>query len=159
MEHNRLKLKCPKTFFSDNCIQNIFATIRLRSFSSNIDGNEVNTKKIDRIFKKINPHSPFAWPINYFAIGNLLCDQIIFQKNVSENKNHDVNENFKATVKVVAYIFLRWYLQKKNWKHKYDDVKVKSLKWRATLGLLLKPGPRPWKTWTLRNLDPEKPGI
>ena len=60
MDDNRLKLKCPKTFFSDNCIQNIFATIRLRSFSSNIDGTEVNTKKIDRIFKKINPHSPFA---------------------------------------------------------------------------------------------------
>ena len=59
MEHNRLKRNCPKTFFSDNYIQNIFATITLRSFSSNIDGNEVNTKKIDRIFKKINPHSPF----------------------------------------------------------------------------------------------------
>ena len=26
--------------------------------------------------------------------------------------------------------------------------------------LLLKPGPEPWtlKTWTLKNLDPEKPG-
>ena len=66
-------------------MQNIFATIRLRSFSSNIGENEVCAKKIDRIFKKINTHSPsyikkwlsFAWLINYFAIGNLLCDQMI----------------------------------------------------------------------------------
>ena len=41
-------------------------------------------------------------------------------------------------------------------ENKYDDVKVKSLKPWATLGLLLKTGP--WKTWNLKNLDPEKPG-
>ena len=29
----------------------------------------------------------------------------MYQKNFSENKN-DVNENFKATIKVGAYIFL-----------------------------------------------------
>ena len=39
-------------------MQNIFATIRLRSFSSNINENEVCTKKVDRIFKRINTHSP-----------------------------------------------------------------------------------------------------
>ena len=26
-------------------------------------------------------------------------------------------------------------------------------------GLLLKPGPGPWKTWALKNLDPEKLGV
>ena len=44
--------------------------------------------------------------INYFATGNLLCDQIMYQKNF-ENKNHDVNENFQAKIKFGAYIFLR----------------------------------------------------
>ena len=68
-----------------------------------------------------------------------------------------------ATIKFGANIFLRWYLEKKNCKHRYHDVKVKSLKWQSTLGLLLKPGtgpekpgpkkPRPWKT------DSEKHGI
>ena len=43
--------------------------------------------------------------INYFATGNLLCDQIMYQKNF-ENKNHDVNENFQAKIKFGAYIFL-----------------------------------------------------
>ena len=66
------------------------------SFSFNIDENEVCTKKIDRIFNKINTHSPsyikkwasFAWLINYFAVGNLLCDQIImYHKNFSEKKS------------------------------------------------------------------------
>ena len=55
------------------------------------------------------------------------------------------------------YILLRWYLKKKkNFKHKYDDVKVKSLKQQSTLGLLVKPGPGPWKPWTQKNMDPEK---
>ena len=44
--------------------------------------------------------------INYFATGNLLCDQIMYQKNF-ENKNHDVNENFQAKIKFGAYSFLR----------------------------------------------------
>ena len=44
--------------------------------------------------------------INYFATGNLLCDQIMYQKNF-ENKNHDINENFQAKIKFGAYIFLR----------------------------------------------------
>ena len=86
----------------------------------------------------------FVWPNNY-VLQKLLWKQ-----------NHDLNENFKATIKVGAYIFLRWYLKKKNCKHKYRDVKVKSLKQRATVGLLLKPGPGPWKTWNLKQLDPEK---
>ena len=46
--------------------------------------------------------------MNYFATGNFLCDQInMYQKNFPENKNDDVNENFKATIKFGAYIFLR----------------------------------------------------
>ena len=32
--------------------------MRLQSFSTNINENEVCTKKNDRIFKKINTHSP-----------------------------------------------------------------------------------------------------
>ena len=36
----------------------MFATIRFRSFSSNVHENEVCTKKIDQIFQKINTHSP-----------------------------------------------------------------------------------------------------
>ena len=40
MLHNRLKRKPPKTFCSDNCIPNIFATKRLRSFSTNNYENE-----------------------------------------------------------------------------------------------------------------------
>ena len=53
-----MKRKSLKTFFSDNCTQNIFDIIRLPSFSTNIDKNEVCTKKIDQIFKKINTDSP-----------------------------------------------------------------------------------------------------
>ena len=39
-------------------------------------------KKIDQRFKKINAHFHFAWLINYFAIENLLCDQIIMYKGL-----------------------------------------------------------------------------
>ena len=39
-------------------VKKIFATIRLRSFFSNIKENEVYTKIFDRIFKKINTYSP-----------------------------------------------------------------------------------------------------
>ena len=39
-------------------IRNIFATIRLPSFSTNIDKNDVCAKKINQIFKKTNAHSP-----------------------------------------------------------------------------------------------------
>ena len=57
--------------------------IILRLFSTNIDKNEVCTKKNDLLIKKINTHSPsyikklalLAWVINYFVGGNLLCDQ------------------------------------------------------------------------------------
>ena len=130
----------------------------LWSLSTNIDENKFCSKNIDRIFEKINTRFPsyikkwamFAWLINYFAIGNLLCDKL---KNSSENKNHDVNENLRVTIKFGAYTFLRWYLKKKNCKHKYHDVEVKSLKRWLTLGLLLKPGPGPPK-----KLDPEKHG-
>ena len=57
MWHNRLKGKCPKTFFSDNCIRNIFAKKLLWLFSTNNDKNGVCTKKMYQIFKKINTHS------------------------------------------------------------------------------------------------------
>ena len=40
MLHNKLKSKSPKTFYSNNCIQNIFATKRLQSLSTNNDKNE-----------------------------------------------------------------------------------------------------------------------
>ena len=89
----------------------------------------------DKFFRN---RKSFMWP-NYFAIGKLFW-----------------NGNFKATIKVAAYIFLCWYLKKKNCKHKYHDIKVKSLKRQSTLGLLLKPGPGSLKTWTLKNMDPEK---
>ena len=133
----------------------------LWSLSTNIDENEFCSKNINPIFEKINTHFPsyikkwalFALLINYFAIGNLLCDKL---KNFSEKKkkkNHDENENFRVTIKFDAYTFLRWYLKKKNCKHKYHDVEVKSLKRWLTLGLLLKPGPGPPK-----KLDPAKHG-
>ena len=70
-----------------------------------------------------------------------------------KKKNHDENENFRVTIKFGAYTFLHWYLKKKNCKHKYHDVEVKSLKRWLTLGLLLKPGPGPPK-----KLDPAKHG-
>ena len=65
-------------------IRNIFATIRLPSFSTNIDKNDVCAKKINQIFKKTNAHSPLyikklaslMWLINYFVIGNFVCVQI-----------------------------------------------------------------------------------
>ena len=63
------------------------------------------------------------------------------------------NQNFKATIKFAAYIFLRWYLKKKNCEHKYRDIKVKSLKRQSTLALLQKPNLGSWKTWTLKNMD------
>ena len=69
MEHKRLKCESPKTFFNDNCIQNIFARIRLPLFSTNINKNKVCTKKIDQIFKKINKHSP-----SYIKNEHRLCD-------------------------------------------------------------------------------------
>ena len=48
-------------------------------------------------------------------------------KNLFENKNHGINENFKAMIKFGAYIFLCGYLKmKKNCKYKY--VKVESMK-------------------------------
>ena len=141
-------------------VENIFATIKLGSFFTNIDENEVCSKNINWIFQKINSNSPsyvkkctlFVWLIKYFEIRNLLCDQIIvYSKNSFENKNHDVNENFKETIKFGAYIFLHSDL-KKNCKCKYHDVKEKSIKWRSTLGLTSKT----W-TWTVKNHDPEKP--
>ena len=144
-------------------LRNIFATIRLQSFSTNIDENEVCTKDINQISKKIDTSSflyrkgaLLAWLINYFKIGNLFCDYYVL-KNFSENKNHDVHETFKVTIKFGAYIFLHWYLKKKkNCKHKYNDVKVKCLKQWSTLGLLLKPGLWPRKTRLLKNMDVEK---
>ena len=39
-------------------VRNIFAMIKLWSFSTNINENEVCTKNFDQIFKKINTHSP-----------------------------------------------------------------------------------------------------
>ena len=81
-------------------------------------------------------------------IGPSLGQIIMYQKNFCENKN-DRNENFKATIKVGAYIFLHWCLKKKNCKQ-FHDIKVKSWKQKSTLRLLLKPGP--WKTWILRNV-------
>ena len=36
---------------------------------------------------------------------------------------------------------------------------MKNLKRWSALGLILKPGPGAWKTWTQKNLDPEKHGI
>ena len=67
-------------------VRNIFATIRLWSFSTNIDENEVCAKKFDQLFKKFTRSSSyvmkkwalFVWLINYFAIGifcmtKLLC--------------------------------------------------------------------------------------
>ena len=76
----------------------------------------------------------------FFAIQNLLCDQI----ENSKNKNHDVNENFKVPIKFGAYIFLCKYIKKKKkCKLKYHDVKVKSLKRQSTLGLPPKSGPKP----------------
>ena len=71
----------------------------------------------------------------------------MYQKNFSENKN-DVNENFKATIKVGAYIFLHWYLKKKNCKqiswHKSEKFKAR-INFKAAS-----------KTWALKNMDPEK---
>ena len=53
--------------------------------------------------------------MNYFATGNFLCNQInMYQKNFPENKNDDVNENFKVTIKFGAYIFLRSYIERRN---------------------------------------------
>ena len=53
MLHNRLKCKSPKTFFSDNCIRNIFAKKRLWSFSTNNNENEVCTKKSIEYLRKL----------------------------------------------------------------------------------------------------------
>ena len=76
----------------------------------------------------------FVWS-NYYVLEN------------SENKNQDIN---KVTIKFDGHVFLHWYLKnKKNCKYKYHNVKVKSFKWQSTLGLLLKPGPGPWKTWII----------
>ena len=58
MQHNRLKSKSLKSSFSDNCIQNILAMIRLPLFSTKIHENEFCTKTINQIFKKLNKHSP-----------------------------------------------------------------------------------------------------
>ena len=62
-------------------VRSIFATIRLRLFSTNIDENEVCTKKINRKSRHsasfIKKWALFARLINYFEIGNLFCDQII----------------------------------------------------------------------------------
>ena len=150
-----MKRKCPKTIFSDNCIRNIFATIRLRSFSSNIDENEVCTKKIYRIFKKINTFSfcltdklfrnrkSFVWPNNY-VLEKLLWKQKSWRKWKLRRRS------------TLVRIFSYGDTWRRKIENKYDDVKVKSLKPWATSGLLLKPGP--WKTWNLKNLDPEKPG-
>ena len=126
-----------------------FAKIRLPTFSITIDKNEICTKNINKMFKKINTYSfsyikkwaSLVWLINYFAIRNLLCDQYyILQKLVW--KNCIINWNFKETIRFGVYILLRWYLKKKkNCNHKHHDVKVKSLKWWSTVGLLLKPWP------------------
>ena len=133
-------------------MQNIFAKISYNRFLLTSMKTKFVIKKIDQIFKKINTDFPlyiekwalFAWLIN-FATGNLLCDQIImYQKNFSENKNHDVNENFKVTIKFGVYIFLRWYLKRRNIINiNIHDLKVKSLKQQSTLGLLQKTGPWP----------------
>ena len=83
-----------------------------------------------------------VWP-NYYVLENLLWKQKSWKLH--------------ATIKFGAYIFLGWYLKKKKkCKHKYYGIKVKSLKPQSTLGLLLKPGPGPWKTWILKNMDLEK---
>ena len=59
MQHSRFKSKSPETFSSDNCIsKKHFCYDKITSISTNIDKNEVCTKKFDRIFKKINTHSP-----------------------------------------------------------------------------------------------------
>ena len=44
-------------FFSDNCIRNISATKRLRSFSTNSDENKVCTKKSMEYLRKLT-YSP-----------------------------------------------------------------------------------------------------
>ena len=55
----------------------------------------------------------FVWPKYYVLI------------NFFENKNHDVNENFKGMIKFGVYIFLCWYLKKKkNCKHKEGRKKL-----------------------------------
>ena len=80
-------------------------------------------------------------------IGPSLGQIIMYQKNFSENKN-DINENCKATIKVGAYIFLHWYLEKKNCKqiswHKSEKLKAK-INFKAAS-----------ETWALKNMDPEK---
>ena len=79
MSNSTLKCKSLKTSFSDNCIRNIFATIRLQSFSTNINENEVCTKKINQIFKKIKTHSPSYIKMNFGCITDkLFCNRKSF---------------------------------------------------------------------------------
>ena len=55
MQHSRFKSKSPKTFSSDNCIsKKHFCYDKITSISTNIDKNEVCTKK----FVLKNTHSP-----------------------------------------------------------------------------------------------------
>ena len=100
----------------------------------------------------------FMWP-NYYVLEKLLWKQ-----------NHNVNENFNATIKFGAYIFLPWYLKKKKNCKQISWSKSEMLKatinftapsktWTRTQKNLDLKKPGLWKTWILGNMDPDKHGI
>ena len=108
------------------CVRNIFAMIRLPSFSTNINGNEVCTKKFNQILKKNQ-----IWCIYFLMLilkrGRIIV--IIKKEEKATLKTNDKSEKFKGMINFSVYIFLCWRRKPKNKFNKYITIIKATLHW------------------------------
>ena len=151
-------------------------------FSKDINGKISKAQKGITVIKKLSNILPrnalltiheFVWP--HLDYDDFVYDQTNNQ-SVS-NKTEAVQYNtalaitnaIKGTSRTKPYnqlgieslSFHRWFRRHCTFYKIFikQNFSLKNSIMVFALRLLLKPGSRPWKIWTLKNLDPEKPGL
>ena len=70
-----------------------------------------------------------------------------------------------SVVEIVLYLHFLYTKQRYSWKNVIifeimkNENNTNTSSFDTFNRLLLKPGPGPWKSWTEKSLDPEKPGL